>query len=75
MQSSEQPLLLTVDEVMSTLRLEKDQVKWLENTTQLQLIIICGQERYDSRDVRRLVDSYRSTQARRKHCDGKSHEV
>ena len=66
MQGSAQPMLLTMDEVMGVLRLEMHQVQWLTNTTQLQLIRICGQERYDARDVRRLIDSYISTQSRKK---------
>jgi hypothetical protein len=66
-QGVEQRMLLTVDEVMNLLQLEKPQVKWLANTAQIQPIQICGQERFDVRDVRRLVDSYKITQARRKH--------
>jgi hypothetical protein len=66
MQGSAQPMLLTMDEVMGLLRLDMHQVQWLTNTTQLQLIRICGQERYDARDVRQLIDSYRATQARKK---------
>jgi hypothetical protein len=66
-QGVEQRMLLTVDEVMNLLQLDKPQVEWLANTAQIQLIQICGQERFDVRDVRRLVDSYKITQARRKH--------
>jgi hypothetical protein len=66
MQGSELPMLLTIIEVMGLLHLEMNQVEWLRNTTQLQPICICGEERFDSRDVRRLVDSYKTTQARRK---------
>lgn len=67
MQVSEQPMLLTVNEVMSLLRLEKNDVEWLTNTTQLEPIRICGQQRYDARDVRRLIDSYKTTQQKRKN--------
>jgi hypothetical protein len=67
MEGTEGRMLFTVDEVMGLLNLDKPAVEWLTNTTQLQPIRICGQERYDARDVRRLIDSYKTTQKKRKY--------
>jgi hypothetical protein len=66
LQHTEERMLLTLDEVMALLQLGKADVQWLANTYQLQPIQICAQERFDSRDVRRLIDSYKATQLTRR---------
>ena len=66
MQTVEAPILISIERVMEMLDLTNEQVTWLSNTGQLQPIHICDQTRFDVRDVRSLVDSYRMTQARRK---------
>jgi NADH:ubiquinone oxidoreductase subunit E len=62
----ETPILVSSELVMKMLSLTQEQVTWLSDTDQLQPIHICGQVRFDARDVHRLVESYKATQARRK---------
>lgn len=57
--------LLIRGEVLSLLRLSEDQVQLLINTRQIVSIRIAGEERFDSRDLDQLIESYKSTAARR----------
>ncbi len=57
--------LLRRGEVAALLQLEDADLQELVNTRQLAEIRIRGQERFDSSDVYRLVDSYKRTQSRR----------
>lgn len=53
-------------ELPDLLRLSSEQVADLENTGQLTAILICGQKRYDSREVDALIDTYLRV-AKRRH--------
>lgn len=57
--------LLTRDEVLWLLHLVDDQVQFLIDTRQLTVFKIAGEERFDSSDIGRLIDSYKSTAKRR----------
>jgi hypothetical protein len=57
--------LLVRDEVAALLQLDDANLQELINTRQLTEIRICGKQRFDSRDVVRLIDSYKKTQSRR----------
>ena len=57
--------LLLRKEVILLLQLSEDQVQQLINTRQLTTIRIAGEERFDSRDFDRMIDSYRATSLRR----------
>jgi hypothetical protein len=57
--------LLTRDEVLSLLHLSDEQLQLLIRTRQLVPIRIAGEERFDSRDVDQLIESYKSTASRR----------
>ena len=57
--------LLIRDEVVLLLHLTDQQVQQLINTRQLTPFFIAGEERFDSRDVYRLIESYMSTASRR----------
>jgi hypothetical protein len=59
-------VLVTIDDVMALLCLDRSHIEWLANSGQLQPIQICGQERFDTQDIRRLVETYKTTQMRRK---------
>jgi hypothetical protein len=52
-------------EVLQMLQLTDEQVQGLVNTRQIVPIRIAGEERFDSRDLERLIDSYRTTALRR----------
>jgi hypothetical protein len=70
---AEQPLglvrgqrrLLLQGDVQSLLQLSEDQVQQLINTRQITVIRITGEERFDSRDLERLIDTYKATALRR----------
>ena len=56
--------LMDFDQVVAVLRLDPDDVRWLVATRQLKEIKLCGKVRYDSRDVSRLVETYKRTQGK-----------
>ena len=49
------------------LQLTQEQIDWLVNTRQLKSLQICGQSRFDSRDVDHLIETYKTTATRRVH--------
>jgi hypothetical protein len=57
--------LLIRNEVLAVLQLSEDQVQSLINTRQLVSIRIAGEERFDSRDLDQLIDTYKATASRR----------
>jgi hypothetical protein len=54
--------LLKLEGVATLLQLSPDQVQWLVDTSQLRPIRICGEIRFDTRDVFQLIDAYRLIQ-------------
>lgn len=64
-QSSRTRRLLLRDEVLWLLRLTDEQFQLLVNTRQITTIRICGVERFDSKDIDRLIDTYNNTASRR----------
>ncbi|HEY1984241.1 MAG TPA: hypothetical protein VGG85_02470 [Terracidiphilus sp.] len=56
--------LLIREEVLGLLHLTDDQVQHLINTRQIMRIRIAGEERFDSRDIDGLIDSYKATAQR-----------
>ena len=52
-------------ELPALLQLSQEQIDWLVNTRQLNPLIICGQKRFDSRDVDTLIQTYKETALRR----------
>ncbi|WP_183812397.1 hypothetical protein [Tunturibacter empetritectus] len=71
--SAEQPLGLLRDErrlllrsdIESLLQLPEEKVQQLINTRQITALRIAGEERFDSRDLDQLIESYKSTAERR----------
>jgi len=47
------------------LRLTQEQIDWLVNTRQLQPLQICGESRYDSRQIDDLINTYLQTASKR----------
>ena len=64
MQQSERRLMLRA-EIVSALQLPDEKVQQLVDTRQLLPIRIAGEERFDSADLCRLIDSYKTTATRR----------
>lgn len=46
------------EDLPAVLQLRLDQINHLVNTRQLTSILICGEERFDSREVSTLIDTY-----------------
>ena len=57
--------LLIRPELLGILQLSGEQVQGLIETRQITVIRIAGEERFDSREVDRLIDIYRTTAHRR----------
>lgn len=57
--------LLRRAEIQEILELSEEQVQYLINTRQITAIRIAGEERFDSRDIERLIDGYKATASRR----------
>jgi hypothetical protein len=60
----ERRLLLRSD-VESLLQLSEDQVQQLINTRQITALRIAGEERFDSRELDLLIETYKKTAQRR----------
>lgn len=57
--------LLVREEVQATLQLPDEKVQHLIDTRQILALRIAGEERFDSLDIDRLIESYRTTASRR----------
>lgn len=57
--------LLRREEVYALLQLTDEQVQLLINTRQIVPIRIVGEERFDARDLERLIETYTTTAQRR----------
>ena len=57
------------DELPSILGLSPEQVAQLERTRQLTPIRICGEERFDSREIGALIDTYYQIAHRKKNAN------
>lgn len=67
MQAHQERRLLDRDGVLSVLHLIGEELQLLIDTHQLLPIRIAGLERFDSKDVYQLIDSYKATASRRIH--------
>jgi hypothetical protein len=57
--------LLIRQEALGLLQLSDEQLQLLVNTRQVTVIRIAGEERFDSRDLEQLIESYKTTASRR----------
>lgn len=60
--------LLQKAEVIAILQLAEPKVQWLIDTHQLRPLLLCGEERFDSKELDRLISTYQQI-AERKHSD------
>jgi hypothetical protein len=65
MASQSERRLFTGDEVSTLLQVSPEQIDWLVSTRQLTPLTLCGMPRFDSRDLDRLIDNYKTTASRR----------
>jgi hypothetical protein len=65
MQAHQERRLVPMAELIAILQLEESEVRHLVDTAQIRPIQICGHERFDTKDVFQLVDSYHAVQNRR----------
>jgi hypothetical protein len=63
--SRDERRLLIRSEVLWLLHLSDEKVQQLINTRQITVFRIAGEERFDSRDLYQLIESYKATAARR----------
>jgi hypothetical protein len=57
--------LLTREQAQRVLQLNDEKLQFLINTRQITAFPIVGEERFDSRDIDRLIDGYKGTASRR----------
>ena len=50
--------LLRKDDLIDLLQLPEPKVQWLIDTEQIHPILLCGEERFDSRELDRLIETY-----------------
>jgi hypothetical protein len=58
--------LLQRSDLVTSLQLSAENIDWLVGTRQLRPLFICGEERYDVREVDLLIATYRQI-SERKH--------
>jgi len=56
--------LLELETVRDLLRINPEDLQWLINTRQLPLVTIRGQQRVDTQDLIRFVETYKNIQNR-----------
>ncbi|HEY2470146.1 MAG TPA: hypothetical protein VGI45_20265 [Terracidiphilus sp.] len=61
----EQPRLLTAADLIAILQLSEPKVRWLIDTKQIQPFLLCGEERFDAREVDALIRTYRQISERK----------
>jgi len=62
--TSERKLLQRCD-LVALLQLTKEKIDWLVGTRQIRPLLICGEERFDTREVDRLIAMYQQIAERK----------
>ena len=65
MPQTQERRLLQRSDLIAILQLPEPKVAWLINTHQLRSLLLCGEERFDSRELDRLIDTYRQISERK----------
>lgn len=60
--------LLKQSDIVALLQLPEPKVQWLINTRQIRPLLLCGEERFDSRELDVLIETYKQI-AERRHAD------
>ena len=59
--------LLQRSELIDILQLPDPKIQWLIDTHQIRALRLCGEERFDSREVDQLIETYRQIAGRKEH--------
>jgi hypothetical protein len=62
--TQERRLFKKVD-LMALLQLPEPKVQWLIDTKQLRALLLCGEERFDSKELDRLISTYQQIATRK----------
>ena len=68
MLGNQQRRLLQKADLLAILQLPAPEVQWLIDTHQLRPLLLCGEERFDSKELDRLISTYQQI-AERKNPD------
>lgn len=66
MPGTQERRLLQKSDLVAILQLTEPKVNWLIETQQIRPILLCGEERFDSKEIDRLIATYQQI-AERKH--------
>jgi hypothetical protein len=64
MPEQDRRLLLKTD-LIERLQLPEPKVQWLIDTHQIRALLLCGEERFDSHELDRLIETYRQIAERK----------
>lgn len=57
--------LLQKTDLMAILQLTEPKIQWLIDTHQLRPLLLCGEERFDSKEIDRLISTYQQIAERK----------
>lgn len=59
------PRLLQRADVIASLQIPEDKIQWLIDTHQIRPLRLCGEERFDSRELDQLIETYKQIATRK----------
>jgi hypothetical protein len=65
MQGAQERRLLQKTDLVAILQLTEPKVQWLIDTKQIRSILLCGEERFDSKELDRLIATYQQIAERK----------
>jgi hypothetical protein len=57
--------LLQRSDLIDLLQLPAPKVQWLIDTNQIRSLLLCGEERFDSRELDQLIETYKQIATRK----------
>jgi hypothetical protein len=66
MQGMQERRLLQKADLIAILQLAEPKVQWLIDTQQIRSILLCGEERFDSKELDRFIATYQQIAERKK---------
>jgi hypothetical protein len=64
-QAQQERRLLQKADLMALLQLTEPKVQWLIDTKQIRPLLLCGEERFDSKELDRLIATYQQIATRK----------
>ena len=65
MQAQQERRLFQKADLMALLQLPEPKVQWLIDTKQIRPLLLCGEERFDSKELDRLIATYQQIATRK----------